>query len=171
MLFSGSLLVPFYAVISVQLKRIEGALAPMTYTQLIAGLFAVVPFILFPVLFCVAVFRPERSPQEVMLLSDLAWVFMLMVVPPVIVQFFAIGIAILADRRESPVFPRWVAFFTFWCAVLGVPGVIIVLFKTGPFAWNGLFGFYIPAGLFGVWTFVMAAQLLKAIGRQEPASR
>jgi hypothetical protein len=167
MLFSGSLLVPFYAVVSVQLKRIEGTFAPMSYTQMLSGLFALVPFILSTVLWCVAAFRPDRSDAEILMLSDLAWISILMVAPPAIVQFFAIGIAILTDRNVRPVLPRWLAFFTVWCAILGIPSIIIVFFKTGPFAWNGLFGFYLPATLFGVWTIVMALELFKAIKRQE----
>jgi hypothetical protein len=166
MLYAGSVLVPFYAVISVQLQRIEGASAPMAYTQLITGVFAVVPFILSPVLWCAASFRPDRAATEILMLSDLGWIFILMIAPPAMIQFFAIAIGILADRSAEPVFPRWLAYFTFWSAILGIPGAVIVLFHTGPFAWNGIFGFYIPATVFGVWTITMTVMLLKAINRQ-----
>jgi hypothetical protein len=39
---------------------------------------------------------------------------------------------------------------------------MIVLFKDGVFAWNGLLPFWIEAVVFGLWLFVMAWQLLTA---------
>jgi uncharacterized protein (DUF983 family) len=47
-----------------------------------------------------------------------------------------------------------------------VPGVMCLLFKTGPFAWNGLFVFWIPLAVFGSWFVVMSLLLLRAIKNQ-----
>jgi len=40
---------------------------------------------------------------------------------------------------------------------------MIIFFKTGPFAWTGIIGFWIPAAVFGVWYIVMTVYLLRAI--------
>lgn len=169
-LYSASLLVLFYAGISAQLKRIEGEFGPMSIAQIALGVLAVVPFIPAAVSLCVATFRPERDIADILLFSDFTWILFLMVAPPAMFQFFTIGYAILSDRGSRPVFPRWLGFFTFWCAILSTPSVIIVFFKSGPFAWSGLFGFWIPATVFGVWTIAMAVMLLKAI-KQEALGR
>ena len=81
-------------------------------------------------------------------------------------QNIAIGAAIVGDKSANPIFPRWVGFFNFWVAILFIPGALIPFFKSGPFAWNGLFSFWIPATVFGVWFIVMLTMLLKAIDRQ-----
>jgi hypothetical protein len=40
-----------------------------------------------------------------------------------------------------------------------------MFFKQGPFAWNGLFVFWLPFGVFFSWIVIMTALLLKAIDR------
>jgi hypothetical protein len=48
----------------------------------------------------------------------------------------------------------------------GAGGGIAVFFKTGPFAWNGLVGFYIPIGAFTVWIAVMTYYMHTGVNRQ-----
>src|ERR1700722_11505698 len=139
-LYAASLLVLFYSVISVQLARIEHEFGVLSISQIALGVLAVVPFIGSAVAYSVATFRADRDPSEIFLLSDYAWVMLFMVAPPAMFQFFAIGYGILSDKTEPPILPRWLGYLTWWAAVVGVPGVVIVFFKTGPFAWSGLFG-------------------------------
>jgi hypothetical protein len=47
--------------------------------------------------------------------------------------------------------------------VLFTPGTIAVFFKDGPFAWNGLFTWYLPLTVFAIWMIAMSALMLKAI--------
>ena len=72
----------------------------------------------------------------------------------------------MADCGKQPVFPRWVGYFNFWVGLLFVPGGMITFFKSGPFAWNGIIAFWIPASVFGTWFLVMTPMLLKAIQQQ-----
>jgi hypothetical protein len=56
--------------------------------------------------------------------------------------------------------------------MLSVPGGVMIFFKTGPLAFNGLFGIWIPLGVFFVWIIAMTALTIQAINRQtepEPA--
>jgi hypothetical protein len=48
-------------------------------------------------------------------------------------------------------------------------GALAYLFRTGPFAWNGLFVFYAPFLLFGFWIGVIAWKLLGALKAQRAA--
>jgi hypothetical protein len=64
------------------------------------------------------------------------------------------------------VFPRWLGYFNLWAATLFTPAALLNFFKTGPFAWSGVFCFWLPLTIFGIWFFVMAWALRGAILRQ-----
>ena len=163
---SAGLLVAFYTEITVQISRIEGRYGPLSLSQMAVGVLAVVPFIPAAVAMCVITYRPDRDLATILMLSDCTWILLFMVAAPAMVQFFILGYAILTDTNSTPIFPRWMGYFTFWCAVLGIPGNVIVFFYGGPFSWAGLFGYWIPASLFGMWTFAMAWLLFKAIDNE-----
>ena len=80
----------------------------------------------------------------IVLLSDLGWITFLMPFGTFVVQNFAIGFAILVDKSALPVLPRWIGFFTIGVAILCLRGALLTLFKTGPFAWDGLFVLWVP---------------------------
>ena len=166
-LISGALVAPFVAVISIQMRRIEGTSPVLAYTQLSAGTAGILLFIISAMIWTTAAYRPERPPELVQLLNDLGWLFFVMPFVMAFVQNFAIGFAILADKRAQPVFPRWVGFLNLWVAILFVPGGLVTFFKTGPFAWNGLLAFWLPLSVFGIWFGVMYVTLVRAIRQQE----
>lgn len=166
LLLGAGFVAPWVAVITVQMRRIPGARA-LAYGQLAAGSAPIMLFTLCATLWATAAFRPERDPDLILLLHDLAWNTLLTPIGPFVVQNLCLGFAILRDpRREAPVFPRWSGYFNFWVALLFVPGVLGFFFKTGPFAWPGLFVFWIPVGMFALWYIVMFVLLLRAIGQQ-----
>ena len=167
MSISGGLVAPFVAVISIQLKRIEGASPVLAYTQLSAGSIGALFFIIPSLIFGCAAYRPERPPELTSLLNDLGWFFMVMPVAAAFIQNLAIAFAILGDKHARPVFPRWVAFLNIWVALLFAPGGLITFFKSGPFAWNGMLAFYVAGAVFAAWFAVMVIMLRKAIDEQE----
>lgn len=158
--------VPFVAVISAQMRRIPGVSPVLVHTQALSGL-AGMMIILLPVMtWMTATFRPERDPNLILLLNDLGWLLFTITFAPFVAQNCALALAILGDKGAEPVFPRWAAYFTLWTAFSFIPAVLIIYFKTGPFAWTGLIGLWIPLGLFTVWIFVMLSLLLRAIGQE-----
>jgi hypothetical protein len=122
-------------------------------------------------LFIGASFRPERTPELTMLVNDLSYVMLILPWPPILGQLGAIAVAVLNDRRAEPVWPRWVAYYSIWVGVLLLPASLIIFFKTGPFAWTGIVGFWIPAAVFGTWYLVMTKLLLKAVGQEAEEDR
>ena len=166
LMISGMFMSPFVAVISLHLRRIEKGSLLWTYTQLSSGTVGILLFIIPGVLFLVTAYRPDRSPELTYLMNDICWFLAIMPWPPAFMQNIAIGSAIISDKSPNPIFPRWVGFFNFWVAILFLPGTLIPFFKSGPFTWNGLFGFWLPAAVFGLWFMVMLPMLLKAIDRQ-----
>ena len=80
-----------------------------------------------------------------------------------------VAIAVISLRPtevpHSP-FPRWFGFFTIWTILITEVAVMGYLTRTGPFAWNGLFVFWIPLALGSIWLITMAVMVLRALKRQ-----
>jgi hypothetical protein len=166
MMVAGTLTGPFVAVVATQMKRIEGEHSPLTWTQLGLGMLGVLLF-LFPTMFMqAAAFRPYRDPQLTLLINDVAWLPFIGAFAPAVFQGFAIAIACFRDTEER-VYPRWLGYFNIWCALSFIPAALIYFFKSGAFAWNGAFCFWLPLTVFSVWFFVMFWATRRAIVRQD----
>jgi hypothetical protein len=167
-LFACALLVPFCAVIAAQMRRIEGGRSVLAETQLVSGGLLCVEFLLPFAIWQTALYRVgEWSPETVQMLNDMAWLMFLGIICSACVQVASIGIAVLRDHRDEPVFPRWAGYFNLWVAIMWVPAGWIPFFKHGILAWNGAFAFYIPLTVYGIWFAVMVILLLRAIDGEE----
>lgn len=163
----AAFLAPFVCTLTVQMRRIEGEHSPLTWLQLGLGMLFVFEFIL-PCFVCLAAtYRPGRSAEITQALFDLCWLMFVGVVSTAVIQCAAIALAILGDSRRPPIFPRWVGMFNIWTALIFGFGGVIVFFKTGPLAWNGVVTFWIPLSIYGAWLGVMSWALFAAIGKQE----
>jgi len=158
---------PFFTAIFFQMKRIEGATFPMAVIQILTGTVGVFIFFVPMMLMEAASFRPDREPAVTQGLNDAAWIPFLGTFMLAVIQLAAIAYAIFHDKRQQPVYPRWIAYFNIWVA-LGFPlASLNVFFKQGPFAWPGLFTFWIPATVYFAWFIVMAIYTLKAINSEQ----
>jgi len=167
MLMSGMFYAAFTALISAQMQRIPGVHQTVINSQLAAGAFACLTFLVPAMFFASAVFRPDRSPDLTLLMNDMSWIFLVMPWPPFMVQNFAFAFAILSDKRPNPVFPRWLAYLNVWAPIIFTPAIVLPFFTSGPFAWNGIFVFWIPATVFVIQFIVNTVFLLKAIKTEE----
>nr|BBX77079.1 hypothetical protein MFLOJ_08660 [Mycobacterium florentinum] len=165
-MLAASLMAPWIAVISIQLKRIEGPFSPLAYAQLALGAALMVEFLLPLMIWEAAAFRPTRSPEIVQFANDVSWLTYVGLTSTGVAQAAVIAVAILSDRRAVPVFPRAVGYFNIWIALLFTPGSVNVFFKHGPLAWNGLIAWYLVLAAFSIWLPVMTWQLIVAINRQ-----
>jgi hypothetical protein len=156
----------FTAVIAGQTRRIPGVHPTVINAVLAGGAFACLTFLVPALMFVVTAFRPDRSPDATLLLNDMSWIILVMPWAPFMAQYFAFAFAILSDPRPQPLFPRWLAYFNIWAELMFTPAIVLPFFKTGPFAWNGLFVFWIPAVVFGTVFIVDTIFLLKAINSE-----
>ncbi|OBH09124.1 hypothetical protein A5692_21465 [Mycobacterium sp. E342] len=171
LLAAAGLQVPFGALIAVRIRQLEGRFSPLAYAQLIATGLAVMAIVLPTFAFAAASYRPERNPEITQALNDLGWLPFVMNWPAATIQCLAIGFAIFGYQGPHPVWPRWVAYYNFWSGFIFAAGGLVVLFKTGVFAWNGLLAFWLVAVFFGAWLLVMTWQLLTTIGAQPTDDR
>jgi len=163
------LLMPLTVAITIQMVRIEGRESPaMALLQFAGGLFTWVLTIVPMIILCVAAYRPGRDPQMTQTIVDLGWIMFFMGLAPFAAQDIAIAVAIFRDRVNA-VYPRWVAYFNLWVAVLFVPAVLIPFFKVGPFTYRGLLAFWVPTLIYGFWAMLMAFMTRRAILAQPAA--
>lgn len=165
MMFSASLNVAFFGAIFVFMKRIEGEAGPLAITQVMSGTIFASFFYLPAMLFCITAFRPERAAELTLIFNDFAWIIFVFSTPPAIVQGLAVGLAVLGDKNPQPVLPRWAGYFSLWMAVLYLPAPLAAMFKTGPFAWNGIIAFWIPVIIAGIWALAMIVAMLGSLKR------
>lgn len=166
--FGAVLYLPWSASISVQMRRIEGEHSVLSWSQLgLGSIFVWVFFLPVLIWLCIA-YRPgETSPELLWKMNDMAWLGFINPVCIIFFQGLAIGLAVLGDKRTTPIFPRWFGYMNIWLVVIYLPGSLVPLFKSGPFAWNGVLAWWIPLTLFVVWMVTTTCLLLRAIRRQE----
>jgi len=161
-MFASFLLFPLWALISTHIARIELARGRMPILALIQFGCAVllqVFFVLCSMLWLVASFRPDISPENLQVLHDAGWLMFVMVAPGYLFQMVCIGLAAFMDHDPDPVIPRTVGYLHLWVGLSGLGGSLAVFFKEGPFAWNGAVGFYLPVAVFAIWLVVITRLL------------
>jgi hypothetical protein len=149
------------ALMSRQLRRIEGDRPLFTYMQLAAGGVGILVVIFPSFAFAAAAYSPERDPEITAVFHNFGFLCLVGIGWPAILQCVSVGLAVLNDKRENPVFPRWFGYANLWVAF--GPGPFIIYFHTGAFAWNGFATFWIPANVFGAWFALWFFMLRKAI--------
>jgi hypothetical protein len=170
LMLATSLYMPFFALIAVQMKRMEKT--PIwTYVFLTSSILAFYSVIVAEMVFSAAAYRPDRSDMLIQALSDLAFILYVGTALPGSVQMVAVGFAVLGDDRADPVYPRWVGYLDIWAGILASPGTLIALFTVGPFAWNGALAFWVAAVAFGIWLNVNFWAARRAVLRSAPAQR
>jgi hypothetical protein len=170
-MYSTVFLIPFSAAIIGQISRIEREEPKVwTYTAVIAAAGNIVSFTFPLMFFTVALFRATRAPELVLLASDFAWLPFLGMASPYVGLPLAVAIAGLLDRSHDPVFPRWYCFFTIASTIAILPAALIVFFTSGWFAWNNIFGWWLPfADVFG-WTLLTFWLLRRGLVAQAAAT-
>ena len=156
--------------ITVFIRRMERA-PVLTYASVanIGGGF--VFFILIPMTWAVIAFRPETlDPSIIQIMNDWVWFDWLFTWPPFAVWMVIIAVAIFYDHNVPTVFPRWMAYFNLWTALLIFPAGLIVFFKTGPFAYDGAISFWFAFCVFFTWMIVMTVMTFQAIARDSRAA-
>lgn len=154
-------IMPLVGVITMHMVRMERRLPLLAAIQLGAGSVTMLINLLPSMLFAVLTFRPEqRSPESIMLLNDLTWLIFFTPIMPFIFQNLAISLAVLADREH--VFPRWVGYLNLWVALAFIPDILAYFFFSGPFAWNGVFVFWLALTAYAVFLVTMSVVTRKA---------
>lgn len=158
-----------FVVAGVQMKRMATPSPALAYAFIGSTASVVTLFTVADLMWLVAAFRPERSPEITVLLNDMAWIFFVTPVGLFASMCGFLATAIFLDARPDPVLPRWVAWLNIGAALLTLPSVLSVVVLSGPFAWDGIFSFWLRWIVFAAYVTLMFFALRNAIKRQDAA--
>ncbi len=169
-LISVVLYLPWTALLTTQMARIEGNYPVMSMLQLLGGGLTVMVVSFSAFFWVAAAFRPERDPSEIQMLNDLGWLCIDLQYACTTLQMFAMALVGLADKSRHPLFPRWFCFLTIWCGASFLPASLTGVLKTGPFAWDGLFSYYFPYFCWLCWYAIASYYMSREVaGRARPS--
>tara|TARA_R110001592_G_scaffold121890_9_gene328038 strand:- start:9920 stop:10708 length:789 start_codon:yes stop_codon:yes gene_type:complete len=156
-MFGLAFIIPLFVLMAEVMKRAMG-MPILANVQLASGIFGILFTFMMLIFWGTAAFRPERSVEITQALHDGGWLVATWVGSATLVQVMCICIAVFKDQQANPVFPRWFGYFCMWIIPLGAPACVINIFTQGPFAYDGLFGFWLPyISLFAFFAVMMVA--------------
>jgi membrane protein YdbS with pleckstrin-like domain len=170
-LVSSAFMLVWPAAVSAQMARIEqGPLPMLSLMQYGAAVVLALLFMLCSLIWSIAAYRADANPDIVRTLQDSGWLVFVMAYPEYLVQLGCIAAVGLADRRQHRFLPPWACYATLLTALAGIAGGFSIFCTRGPFAWNGILGFWLPVITFLCWMlFIMLPFTLKEIARQQRA--
>lgn len=162
-----SFLVTWGVTISVFLRKMERGYPILTYASIALVGGGDVFFILVPMTWAVIAYRPETlDPMTIQVMNDWVWFDYLFTWPPFSLWMVVIAIAVFKDHNVPALYPRWIGYLSLWSAMLLFPAGLIVFFRTGPFAYDGVGAFWIPFAIYFTWMTSMTVTTFQAINRQ-----
>ena len=166
MMVSTLFLFPCSALLILITHKIEQRVGMLTLMMALTTITFLVLNFYAPLSWSAAAFRAERAPELIQLMSDIGFLQFMGGIPMFILMWFLAAYGILVvSPRENPIIPRWFGYLCLWTAILYIPELLIYFFKGGPFAWDGLVGFWIPAILFIVFFLATPFVLVPAVKR------
>lgn len=167
MIFASGLYGVWGMAVSVYARRAEKGRPILFYVQIVSMAACEVVVMLIGFFWGVAAFRPgETSPDVTQALNDIGWFGVLFTGAPFTVWAFAVAAAILLDKSERPVFPRWSGYLNISAGLLYIEACLILFFKNGPFSQNGIMVFWVPVIVFFVWIVTMSYLTIKAVNAE-----
>lgn len=163
----GVAMIPMLLLICERMRYMAHRTPILRYCMIGVAGAAPIDLLTSTIFWMIAAFRPDRSPELILLLNDLAWITYVCAVPFLIGMCAFLALAIAFDEQPEPVFPRWLAWFNVGVAVALVPAAFAALTLEGPFAWDGFVSFWVRNAAITIWLVVMAVQLRHAM-RREP---
>lgn len=163
--------VPFYlcwtAAMAKITERIHGdSMNVLPSVVIVSGVASMITLLLPAIAWTTAAFRPGVRPDsEIQMLYDMGW---FMFDPPFmcfIIEWGVIGLCMLTDKREKPLFPAWIAWFGFFTCATFAATALIPFLTTGIFAWHGLVSFWLVFVTFFIYLFALVPLTRRALLR------
>ncbi len=165
----GVAMIPMVLLICERMRLMAHRTPVVRYCMIGVAGAAPIDMLTSTIFWLIAAFRPDRSPELVLLCNDLAWITFICGVPFLIGMCLFLALAIFYDGQSEPVFPRWIAWFNVAVAAALAPAAFAALTLSGPLAWDGFISFWVRNAALTMWIVVMAVALRQAMKRPYPS--
>jgi hypothetical protein len=141
------------AQLGIMLWKMEGRAPIFAITQMLMGEAIVLVVVLNCSFWMAAAYRPDSIlPDIVQATNDAAWLGFLAVGWPLLAfQMVSTAVVGLSDHRAEPLFPAWLCKASLVGSVAVVTAGGCTFTKTGPFAYDGVLGYFFPMAIWGSW--------------------
>lgn len=164
-MFAALAFIPFAGALTQIISKIEGGPGVLTYSVLIGALANGVLTYFPAIWYLTAAFRPDRPAELIQLMNDQGWLEIIGGASLTLSWPLGIAAASLLDKSSEPVFPRWVGWLNLWVTLAILPDQLLFFFHSGPFAWNGIVGLWIPLACGGAYYVVDIVMMRRALLR------
>lgn len=158
-------LVPASIQFAIMLARIEGRAPLWSITTGVCGIFISLIIFMNACAWIVAAYRPETGADVIQSWYDWAWFAFLLGWIYLAFEMVATAVVELMDKRAQPMIPRWFTWLTFAGAASLLTAAGPAFFKSGPFAYHGFLGFYLPMFVWGTYLIGTTWFMLKELDR------
>lgn len=161
----GGLVLASTALIAYSMRRMSVSPA-FAWSYLIIYSLSILPGMLVTcIALVVGAIRPDRDPKIMHALYDMGFIAFSGTMGIFLIGSVVWAVAILIDKNG--ILPKWLGYFNIANALTEVVVATCVIFKSGPFAWNGTIAFWINFAVFGIYTGIFIAYLKKMIEAED----
>jgi len=151
--------------LGVTLWKLEGGTRSITLVAIISGLTVPIIMLLDCGFWAAAVYRAGTlSPDVLQGLNDAAW-FGAIFFWPVMLAFYPLtGYLIRRSHGQPGALPRWTGTLTYVLAPTQILWLGGVFTKTGPFAMDGILGYWVPLAAWGIQCLTLSVAMFRVLG-------
>ncbi|GAB3369282.1 hypothetical protein NCG89_08420 [Spongiibacter taiwanensis] len=165
----GSCYMTFGAAVSRVMRRIEdGEEGMLSNIEMLGSTITCCPIIVACGLWLTGgLLVDSLAPETIQMLYMGAWMIIDLAYMVTSWQIIACSVCFMRDKREKKLVPNYVSWWGFVTVASFFPVSLIPFFKTGPFAFHGLFNFWVAFPTWYIWIVLMSIYVIKAVYRLE----
>lgn len=164
----GSCYITFGAAVSRVMRRIEGNEGMLSNLELMGATITYCPIVVACGIWLTCAIQIDTlTPDMVQFLYRLGWMIIDIAYMVTSWQIIAAAVIFLRDQRENKLVPTWVSWWGFVTVASFFPVSLIPFFETGPFAFHGMFNFWVAFPTWYIWIVSMSIFIIKAVNRIE----
>lgn len=150
------------------METLEGGNRILSKLQLWGAGLTVIPVYMCYVFILTGTYRANTmDPTLIQMMYDMSWLTISPCYSVTTMQMVAMGTCFLSDRRETPLIPKWLCWYSIWGGFMFIAEDIMPFFKHGIFARNGIMNFWTEYSIYFFYMLFVTYYLYKATARLE----
>lgn len=164
----GSCYMTFGIAVSRVMRRIEGPEGMLSNMEMMGATITYAPILVACGIWLTGALQVDvLSPVAIQTMYYLGWMIIDIAYMVTSWQIIAVSLVFLRDKREKKLVPSWVCWWGFVTVASFFPVSLIPFFKEGPFAFHGMFNFWIAFPTWYIWIVSLSFFIIKAVNRIE----